>query len=401
MRAVICLLALLFLCWPTPFSTTVAASEIKGSQKSLEEIKSLLATEQKKKDDLAQEQKEAEKQVKSTKSEIARLTANIRKNESSLKALEERMAMLETERTQLSQRMEKDHGAIARTVLALERLRRMPPELMIVKPGAPLETAQTAMLLKRVLPALQHRADLLGRDLESLKLIQEQLEADKKEVSATRSQLAEQKAKLDKLAAEREKAFKAANKAYKSSAARAERLAAEAASLGELMKKLDEDNRQKTFDRNEESRTKQAKSVPSSPHKKSGALAKGGIWPVNGKILSRFGERDEMGAETQGLKIASSPGSIVVTPFEGTVKYAGIFRNYGQLVIVEHNSGYHSLLAGMTRANVGIGQDLKAGDPVGYMPTSSSQDTPSTLYYELRYNSEPIDPSYLFADIKT
>ncbi|MCM2344462.1 MAG: peptidoglycan DD-metalloendopeptidase family protein, partial [Alphaproteobacteria bacterium] len=67
----------------------------------------------------------------------------------------------------------------------------------------------------------------------------------------------------------------------------------------------------------------------------------------------------------------------------------------------EHDSGYHSLIAGMAKANVGIGQELKTGDPLGFMPSSSSQDAPSTLYYELRHNGEPIDPATFFADLKT
>lgn len=401
MRAALCLLiTLIFLGWLIPVSQAWAVSEIKSKQKSLEEIRSLLATEQQKKDNLDREQREAEKQVKSTKSEIARLAAGIRKNEGSLKALEERMVLLEAESRSLARRMENDHGAMARTVLALERMRRIPPELMIVRPGVPLETAQTALLLRGILPALQHRADLLGRDIESLRLIQSQLEDDRRQISATRAQLSGQKAELDKLAAEREKVFKSANKAYKSSAARAEQLAAEAASLSDLMKKLQEDSERQVPQAEESPRTEQ-KAAKVRSRKKSGKMAKNGIWPVNGKMLSGFGDQDEMGADIQGVRIASTPGSIVVTPLDGTVRYAGIFRNYGQLVIVEHNSGYHSLLAGMAHANVNIGQDLKAGDPLGYMPSSSSQRAPSTLYYEFRYNGEPIDPSYLFADLKT
>ncbi|MCM2344273.1 MAG: peptidoglycan DD-metalloendopeptidase family protein, partial [Alphaproteobacteria bacterium] len=342
MRLAICVMALLTLCWLTPVPQVRAATEIKDKQKSLEDIRQLLATEEQKKDDLAREQREAEKQVKSARSELAELTANIRKNETRLKALASRIATLETEGAELSQRMEKDHGAMARTVLALERLRRVPPELMIIRPGAPLETAQTALLLRGVLPALQHRADLLGRDLESLRLIKTQLDIDQKESAATSSQLAKQKEELDKLVAEREQAFKTAHKAYKTSATRAEQLATEAASLTELMKKLQDDSQKQIGRAAEGLRTQKLQT--SSKRKKGGRFARQAVWPVSGKKLSGFGDQDEMGAELEGMRIASAAGSIVVTPLEGVVKYAGTFRSYGQLVIVEHDSGYHSLI---------------------------------------------------------
>lgn len=400
MRVAICLLALLLtFYWPTPVPQAWAATPIKDKQKSLEDIKNLLATEQQKKDDLDREQRAAEKQVKSARSELAQLTAGIRKNEAGLKALLARIAVLETESSDLSQRMEKDHGAMARTVLALERLRRVPPELMIIRPGAPLETAQTALLLRSVLPALQHRAGLLGRDLESLRLIKSQLAADQQELAVTSKELSQQKARLDKLTAEREQTYKEAHAAYKTSAARAEQLAAEAASLTELMKKLEEDSQRQAARAAEGPRTQ--KMLKTAKRKKGGKLAGRAIWPVGGKMLSGFGDEDDMGATLQGLRIGTTPGSIVVTPLEGTVRYAGTFRNYGQLVIVEHDSGYHSLLAGMAKADVGIGQELKAGDPLGFMPSSSSQMASSTLYYELRHNGEPIDPTTFFADLKT
>ena len=69
--------------------------------------------------------------------------------------------------------------------------------------------------------------------------------------------------------------------------------------------------------------------------------------------------------------------------------FAGPFRGYGQLVIIEHGDGYHTLLAGLGRLDTSVGQSLLAGEPVGIMVAQ----TQPTLYIELRKNGQPINPA--------
>lgn len=361
---------------------------------SLEILKEKLAAEEARQEQLARQAKEAEKDITNTKSIMVDLSAQIRKNESGLRSLEERVQELTRQEQDLKTRLDSDHGSIAKTILGLERIRRIPPELMIVRPGAPLETAQTALLLQNLLPALDHRAEKLSQDIKNLRDVQTELARDQKELTETKNKLDQQQAELGRLMEARQKEFKSANAAYRSSAARAEQFAAEARSLNELVARIEEDNR--TIEESESP----------APRKKTRSFRMGkapgkGIWPVSGKAMAKFGEYDGMGAEIQGIKIKAASKAIVVTPLEGTIKYSGTFRNYGELVIVEHSAGYHSLIAGLSRANVAIGQSVKAGEPLGYMPSSSSQEGLLTLYYELRHNGEPVDPSYLFADLKS
>ena len=78
----------------------------------------------------------------------------------------------------------------------------------------------------------------------------------------------------------------------------------------------------------------------------------------------------------------------VVSPFDGTVIFAGPFRGYGNLIIIEHGGGYLTLLAGLNNFDVELGQLLLAGEPVGQMPTGED----AKLYVELRKDNQPIDP---------
>jgi septal ring factor EnvC (AmiA/AmiB activator) len=88
------------------------------------------------------------------------------------------------------------------------------------------------------------------------------------------------------------------------------------------------------------------------------------------------------------------PKAQVIAPYEGRVAFTGLFRGYGRLLIIEHGAGYHTLLAGMGRIDVIVGQWLLGGEPVGIMDRSKTDkkgDNPS-LYIELRRGGEPINP---------
>lgn len=372
---------------------------------SLEILQNKIEEEKARQAQLSKQAKDAEKDIAAGKTKIVDLSANIRKNEDAQRALEKNVQELVAQEESLTHKLEQDRGSMATTILGLERMRRVPPELLIVRPGAPLETAQTAMLLGNLLPALNRRAQKLSEDIEKLHQVQTKLADDRKALLATKADLEKQNAELAKMMAAREKEFKTAHSAYRASASRAEQYAAEAKSLAELVARIEEDNKRTTSLARE--RADEERPAPNKPRKKiaSGGKALKGlgraIWPVSGRTIAQFGDQDEMGGAVRGIKIGASAKSIVVTPLAGTVKYAGTFRNYGQLVIVEHNNGYHSLLAGLSRADVAIGQNLSGGEPLGYMPGSSSQNGPLTLYYELRHDGEAIDPSNLFSELKS
>jgi septal ring factor EnvC (AmiA/AmiB activator) len=340
------------------FAPAYAGDTVVPPQKtqSLEILKKKMADEEAKQAKLAKQAKDAEKDIASTKSNMVELGAKIRNNEAGLRDLEKRVGELTTQEQVLKAKLENDHGSIATTILALERMRRVPPELMIIRPGAPLATAQTAMLLQNLLPALDHRAQSISTDIKNLRDVQDKLASDQKSLRDSKASLDKQNAELSKLMEAREKEFKSTNAAYKFSAARAARFAAEAQSLAELVSRIEQDS-PRTADRSGDP-------APRKRSKSSGSL-KGlgkGIWPASGRMVARFGDYDGLGAEIMGVKIGASPKSIVVTPIQGIVKYSGAFRSYGQLVIVEHANGYHSLIAGMDRVNVGIGQKLKTGN---------------------------------------
>ncbi|RTR17411.1 metallopeptidase [Azospirillum griseum] len=126
-----------------------------------------------------------------------------------------------------------------------------------------------------------------------------------------------------------------------------------------------------------------AKKAPSGPPSVAGMPT-----PVGGKLTTRFGETDRFGATSRGVTIQTRAAATVVAPQGGSVVYAGPFKGYGLILIVEHSGGYHSLIAGLGRIDTAVGKTVAAGEPIAVMPGDGAPD----LYFELRRNGQPINP---------
>jgi septal ring factor EnvC (AmiA/AmiB activator) len=121
---------------------------------------------------------------------------------------------------------------------------------------------------------------------------------------------------------------------------------------------------------------------------------------VAGRQVREFGAQDGSGGAMRGAAIATRPRATVTTPAEGTIVYAGPFRAYGRILIINAGSGYYFLLAGMDSIQVEVGQFVLAGEPVAQMGEAAAPaaalgvveaDSP-ILYVELRKDGTPIDP---------
>jgi septal ring factor EnvC (AmiA/AmiB activator) len=103
-----------------------------------------------------------------------------------------------------------------------------------------------------------------------------------------------------------------------------------------------------------------------------------------------YGQNIGNGATRKGITIETLSHAQVIATYDGQVVFAGAFRGYGQLLIIEHGGGYHSLLAGLARIDSDIGQTVVAGEPVGVMGRLAGARP--VLYLELRRNGQPINP---------
>ena len=118
--------------------------------------------------------------------------------------------------------------------------------------------------------------------------------------------------------------------------------------------------------------------------------------PVQGRRVLAFAEKTQFGGQSKGMVIETRNSAQVTSPCDGWIVYAGEFRSYGQLLIINAGDGYHMLLAGMSQIDVQPGQFVLAAEPVGTMSGSSkasqTQSSSPVLYIELRKDGRPIDP---------
>ncbi len=120
--------------------------------------------------------------------------------------------------------------------------------------------------------------------------------------------------------------------------------------------------------------------------------------PAQGRRALAFGERTQYGGQSKGVVIETRNGAQITAPCDGWIVYAGEFRSYGQLLIINAGDGYHILLAGLSQIDVQPGQFVLAAEPVGTMAgvatrsANAGQVGAPVLYVEFRKDGRPIDP---------
>lgn len=359
-----------------------------------------------KKAQLEQEAKSIGKEMESTQDSLVEIAAKIKKNESKLSELEKKMGENRKEQDAIEARLKKDKGSIGELVLALERLERTPPEAILARPGAPLETAQSAMLLQSILPNIYGRAESLKKDLARLDELLKQLDKDKAAVKTTADELAVRQDEISGLLKKRKGLYAQTQSGIKEQETALREISARAQNLKDLVSRIEE----REAEARTQAQAKMAAAVQADEPEKAASFARAARptpipkagsaqLPVSGMIRTGYKQTDDIGAESQGLTIEGRPGALVVAPMGGVVRYAGYFKNYGEIIIVEHQKDYHSLIAGLARIDTVVGQSVAAGEPVGVLAKSSSDGGKPTLYYELRLNGEPVNPARKFAGL--
>ena len=324
-------------------------------------------------------------------------------------------------------------GVLAEVLGALQRMGRNPPPAILVRPDDALSSVRSAIMLGAVVPELRAETEVLIADLNELARLAASMESERTRLTEAMTRqiverqrmnmLAEEKRRLQvrsqaQLAREQERAQELAEKAGSleeliasleaeiDSVREAERLArerAEAERLAEAERRAAEADLDAAPDPAEETDMAAASQFAAVPF---AALTGQVPLPVHGRIVARYGQDDEAGGRLSGDIVRTHSGAIVTAPSDASVLYAGPFRSYGQLLILNAGEGYHLVLAGMSRISVRLGQSVVAGEPIGAMgearvasiATSGDEESGPELYVEFRKEGKPVDPAPWWAD---
>jgi murein hydrolase activator len=358
----------------------------------------------------------------------------VQASEAKLSETEAKLAELTDQVNLIKNSITERKETIVKMLSAMQRIGRTPPPALVTRRDDALAVVRSAMLLADVFPELKYQADNLSRELEGMVTlengIREQRDAEKSE----RDRLAAEQARVDRLLEEKRRAMAQGEAELAQIKQAVADQAQTVTDLSELIDRLDaqiakvevaqydaEIAAEKALRAREQ---QQALATPAnesvveikpttkvafaSPDRLKPAMpfeaAKGSLrLPAQGRRVKRFGDADASGGTVKGISLQTRPEARITAPADGWVVYAGEFRSYGQLLIINAGGGYHVLLAGMSRIDVSLGQFVLAGEPIAVMgnsaaPSQSDDSSRPVLYVEFRKDGRPIDPDPWWAE---
>ncbi len=367
-----------------------AAQTVEDERDALARAKaqSILAEQRAAKlEELAEEQAGSAEQVRARAAAVA---ARIQATEADVSAAESRIAIIERMQGEQQQRLAEKQEPAVRLVAALQTLSRRPPALSLVQPGAVSDLVHVRAALSSILPAVRARtADLkqeiargqalrrdAGRALASLETAQKRLDDQRAAllvVFAQRRAVADNT--IGQALSEQDKSIAMIEKAR---------------SITQLLDQVAEDG--EVRDRlaalagpslRPSEGGAEGVSVPPAP------IANASIpyrLPASGVVVQGMGDLSADGVRSRGLTLAVRPSAQIVAPSGGTVVFAGEFKGYGRIVIIDHGGGWTSVITSLANLDVRAGDSVLQGSPIG-----RAVDEQPRITVELRQANRAID----------
>ena len=319
-------------------------------------------------------------------------------------ALEDKIKSLAQEEAEKKKDLDARRGELSRLLAGLQRFGEQPTVTLIARPATVTDTARTGLLLDRIIPTLAGRAREVGQKVAAIRALRADIEMERLSLADESDTLKRKRDEIDDLLAQKSDERKRTLAEAKATDDRMAKLAAEATDLRSLIDKLEEqEEAQSAIDKAaRDAASRLTKPKPDQTQDVAALMerpfssVRGTLpLPAKGKIVALYGQDDENGVPRKGVVIATRDHAEVVAPYDGRIVFAGRFRHYGQLLIISHGEGYHTLLAGMSRIDGVVGQWVLAGEPLGQMGNGSSDGLPDSqprLYVEIRKQGEPINP---------
>ncbi|OLL53239.1 peptidoglycan DD-metalloendopeptidase family protein [Bartonella henselae] len=315
---------------------------------------------------------------------------------------EEKLKEMLKKRKQVHQSLKSRRTEFAEVLSILERMGLKPPPALVVRPEDVLASVRSSVLLGAVVPQMQEKTQALTESLKELTNLSNAITVEYAALKTKMQNQAEQRKHLELLLDKKAKLQKRSEEELTEQQQKNSALVKKAQSLEELILELDRQSQlnsdvsvqmQKTLQLLEQSNFENRKGSLLFP-----VLGKSIQHVKNSSQITRFGEMIETEAE-----------AIIVAPADALVAFAGPFRSYGQLIILNVGNGYHIVLTGMSKINVTQGQFVLSGEPLGtmgmqFIANSVALDIGKTapmLYIEFRKHGKPVNPTPWWRTEKT
>ena len=332
----------------------------------------------------------------------------LRLSEKRLSEIEEKLAVTRVRVKEQHEKLDEKSAQMSTLFALMQGMSREPPPLLITHTRDALKMIRSGMVLATFYGDIEKLASRLADEVSTLEAAQKETELQEQRRKAELTQNSRLKTQIELLLRENRSHLEATAASLENLKSASKINTAGIKSLEEMLPVLDAEAGKKAdlLAKGEDIKGVEIASgagkvamlqpgrmQPAIPFANSQGLLP---LPVQGKIFIRFGQSDQNGGPSKGIHLETREAAQVISPCDGVILYAGPFRSYGQLLIINPGGGYHVVIAGMDRIDAQQGQYVLAGEPIAAMgaETHTGERSPKrpTLYVEFRRDQQSIDP---------
>jgi septal ring factor EnvC (AmiA/AmiB activator) len=405
--------------------------QLDATRQDITELKKALSQ-------LQEEKSGVQKDLRSTETQMGKLEKQVEALQKELKKSESELQRLDQEKKKLQSARVEQQRLIAIQARAAYQSGRQEYLKLLLNQQNPEKFARTLTYYDYLSQARLEQLRNFNETLRQLAGVEKDIDLQQAQLLVQKSSLDDQKAQLDTVRQERQVALAKLNQDYKARDQKLQSRQQDQADLTKVLKTIEEtlarqareaeEARQKALLAQQEAEKRQREQealvknrakddakddsddAPRRPAKAPGTMvsstgqsyggpfeqARGKLpWPVDGRLLARFGESrgDDERTKWDGVMISAAAGSQVRAVHGGRVVFADWLRGAGLLVILDHGNGYLSLYGHNQSLLKEAGDVVKAGDAISTVGNSGGgQDTPA-LYFAIRQQGRPSDPA--------
>ncbi|HDS1680954.1 TPA: murein hydrolase activator EnvC [Pseudomonas putida] len=408
------------------------ADERAQTQQQLEATRQDIAELKKTLGKLQEEKAGVQKDLKATETDIGNLEKQVEALQQELKKTEGELERLDTEKKKLqSARVEQQRLIAIQARSAYQNNGREEYLKLLLNQQNPEKFARTLSYYDYLSKARLEQLKAFNETLRQLANVEQDISRQQEQLLAQRTDLDTRRQALDTERSKRQQVLAKLNSDVKDGDQKLQARQQDQADLAKVLKTIEEtlarqareaeEARKKALlaqqeaekRRQQEALAARADKEEAEPPKKArttlgplvssdgasygGAFsaARGKLpWPVNGRLLARFGDArgNDVRAKWDGVMISASPGTQVHAVHGGRVVFADWLRGAGLLVILDHGNGYLSLYGHNQSLLKSAGDIVKAGEAISTVGDSGGQDS-AGLYFAIRQQGRPTDPS--------
>ena len=329
-----------------------------------------------------------------TAQEAAALAARVQEAEAQIAANTAQLRLIGQDQARLRSELAAQQRPLIELTAALQRLSRRPPLLSLLRPGSLREAVYLRAVLETLLPEVARRTAGLHQAIARGQALAAQAQRASAAFRAGQTELARRRTELGVIEERQRLASVQASGAANRESERALALSEQARDLTGLVNDL----AQAGAVRDQLAalpgpilRPAQPQAAPAPSDQSPSPVATDAptryLLPVAGRLISGFGASGTGQAQSRGISILAQGGAQVVAPGAGRVAFAGPYRGYGLIVIIEHSGGWTSLVTGLSQLDCRVGEQLVAGGSLGQAGPGSP-----LLTLELRRRGSPVNP---------